>query len=257
MAGGQPSAAVDRYDPAGDLWVPLGDKPTPVSQAGAIALGGKIYVPGGEGAGGTVQAILEAYDPRARSWTKLKALPAPRSRYALVALEGRLYLIGGWDGQRPSAAVFIYDPKTDSWASGSALPTPRQHASATVSSGRIYLIGGEGAGGPLRENLRLDPTIASGGWDSLAPLPQPIGTPGAVSVINTLLIFDAAARTAWQYDQAADAWQPLPIPADAVVAPAATLLDSSIYFLGDRAEGQGALGEYRVIYTTFVPGRGP
>jgi DNA-binding CsgD family transcriptional regulator len=256
QTAGTPSAAVDRYDPESDLWVSLTDKPTAVSHAGAIVLRGRIYVPGGEMAGGKVSPILETYDPRERRWDHAAPLPEGRSRYALVAFEGQIYVIGGWDGTQARSEVFIYNPESDTWSAGPPLPSPRQEAGAAVVSGRIFVVGGAGPGGPLRESIRLDPSAEGRGWDVMAPLPQPIASPGAISVINTLLIFDAAAAAGWQYDQTADAWQPIDIPPSASLSPAITLLESSIYFVSGRSAAvSGGLGEYHVIYTTFVPVR--
>ncbi|MEI7768749.1 MAG: LuxR C-terminal-related transcriptional regulator [Chloroflexales bacterium] len=253
---GTPSAAVDRYDPESNLWVSLTDKPHAVSHAGAIVLRGKIYVPGGELANGKVTAMLETYDPRQRRWDMAAPLPAGRSRYALVATEGQFYLIGGWDGAQARAEVFIYDPERDSWGEGPSLPSPQQGAGAAVVSDRIFVVGGVGTGGPLRESIRLDPSAQGRGWDVMAPLPQPIARPGATAVINTLLVFDAAAHAGWQYDQTADAWEPIEIPSSAEISPGMTLLESSIYFVSGRSAAvSGGLTEYRVIYTTFVPAR--
>ncbi len=260
LIGGQvdgvPSAAVDRYDPESNLWVSLTDKPTAVSHAGAIVLRGRIYVPGGELAGGKVSDILEIYDPHERRWDHAAPLPAGRSRYALVAIEGQIYVIGGRDATQARSEIFIYNPESDIWSEGPPLPSPRQDAGAAVVSGRIFVVGGVGDGGVLRESIRLDPSLDGRSWDVMAPLPQPMISPGAVSVINTLLIFDAAAAAGWQYDQTADAWQPLDIPVSASLAPRCILLESSIYFLSGRSAAvSGKLSEYRVIYTTFVPGR--
>ncbi len=260
-ADGAPRAWLDRFDPQSGRWVSLDDKPTAVSNAGAVSLRGKIYVPGGEDADGRPTAALEAYDPQERRWESdetLAPLPEARSRYALTVWEGRIFLFGGWDGAGPSADVFVYDPALNEWSRGVALPTPRQYGAATVVAGKVYMVGGEGEGGALSDALRLDPADEGGGqWEPLAPLPVPVARPGAITVINSLLVFDGAGKAGWQYDATADDWPSYPIPTDAPVAAVATLLGPSIFFLGDSAAATpGALGEYRVIFTTFVPARG-
>lgn len=258
---GLPVGLLDRYDPQSGRWVSLDDKPTPVSEAGAISLRGRLYVPGGEGADGRPTAAFEAYDPQERRWQQLAPLPAPRSRYALAVWEGRIFLIGGWDGAALSDEVFVYDPEADRWSEAGALPEPpRQRAAATVVAGRLYLTGGEGPAGPLSEVLRLDPGEASGGrWERLAQLPAPVARPSAITVINSLLVVDAATPAAWQYDASADAWTPYPIVEGAPVASRAALLGTSIYFVSDESADSpkaGAVGEYQAIFTSFFPVRG-
>ncbi len=256
-ASGHAVTQLDRYDPQIDRWVALADKPTAISDARAISLRGRIYVPGGATDAGPTTAF-EAYDPREQSWEHLPPLPAARSRYALAVWEGRIFLMGGWDGRAPVAEVFIYDPEQKRWTTGSPLPSARMDAGAAVVAGQIYVVGGEDGGTPLSESLRLDPSgDASARWERIAPMPQPIIRPAAIAVINSLLVFDAAGRVGWQYDSAADAWSRYVIPADAPVAADATLLNTSIYFVSNAtAPIPGTIGEYRVIFTIFVPTRG-
>lgn len=253
VADGAASAAVDRYDPASDLWVSLGDKPTPVSHAGAVALRGKIYVPGGEDGSGQVRDTLDIFDPRQGRWEAGPALPAPRSRYAVVAWEGRIYLIGGWDGAEARGEVFIFDPEAGAWSPGEALETPSQGAGAVVSAGRLYVVGGEGGGGPLRDAVQLAPGDAS--WGGIAPLPRPMASPAIVAPVGTVLVFDAASREGFQYDEVADAWLRIDVPPEARLG-AVAQLNSSIYFVADAAAPEpGALSEYTAVYKVFLPNR--
>ncbi|PDV98856.1 helix-turn-helix domain-containing protein [Candidatus Chloroploca asiatica] len=257
MQDDQPLALLDRYDPQTGLWVSLVDKPTAVTEIDAIVLRGKIYVPGGETVGGAVSNVLEAYNPREQQWEVLSSLPEPRSRYALTVWEGRIYVIGGWNGQRLVEDVFIYDPEQDSWSRGVSLPSGRQHANATTLAGQIYLVGGEGASGPLRDTLRLDPGADNGGrWEGKAPMPIAIAKPGLAAVINTLLVFDDDAQAAWQYNPVADAWSTYTMPEIAFQASDLVLFNTSLFFVaGADASPPGAVGEYRVIFTIFVPSR--
>lgn len=257
MQDNQPLALLDRYDPQTGLWVSLVDKPTAVTEIDAIVLRGKIYVPGGETVGGTVSNVLEAYNPREQQWEVLSSLPEPRSRYALTVWEGRIYLIGGWNGQQLVEDVFIYDPEQDSWSRGISLPSGRQYANATTLAGQIYLVGGEGASGPLRDTLRLDPGADNGGrWEGKAPMPIAIAKPGLAAVINTLLVFDDDAQAAWQYNPVADAWSTYTMPEIAFQASDLVLFNTSLFFVaGADASPPGAVGEYRVIFTIFVPSR--
>jgi DNA-binding CsgD family transcriptional regulator len=255
--GSAPSASIDRFDPESNLWVSLTDKPSAVSDAGAISLHGNIYVPGGIDAAGKVRDILEIFDPREQRWSLGAPMPLPRSRYALVAWEGRLYVIGGWDGARARSEVYIYDPQTNSWAEGPPLVTPRQSAGAAVNAGRIYVIGGSADSGPLREGLRLDPTAKNARWEAIAPLPVSSSAPSVVAPVGTLLVFDPTQRQGFKYDQESDSWKGFDIPADAMISSNVTLLGPSIYFVADNTSPiPGLVDEYRVIFTVFVPSSG-
>lgn len=249
------SASIDRYDPLNDLWVSLGEKPSPVQHISAATLRGKIYVPGGEDAAGEVRDLLEIYDPRERGWSSGPALPAPRSRYTLITWDGQLYLMGGWDGQQVRDEVFIFDPDTNRWSTGPTLPTPRQRAGAAVVSGRLYLIGGEGADGLVRDSARLDPGDNSvRGWSSIAPLPRAIEAPAVVTAAGALLVFDAELREGIQYNQTSDVWQSFAVPVEAVIASSAVTIEPNIYFITGASTPQpGAVGQYQTIYTLFLP----
>lgn len=246
---------LDRYDPKMKLWVSLADKPTPVSAIRAAELRGKIYVPGGELADGTVTDRFEVYDPRDQRWYSLASLPAPRSRYGLAVWEGKLYVLGGWDGQQERAEVFIYDPERNGWQSGLSLPEARQYASAAVVSDRLYVVGGERKGEALRDCLRLEAEGNAARWQYLPPLPEPIGRPQTVALLNTLLALDGQGREVWQYDGGADAWMPYPLSNTLNGDTAIALLNTGLFFVaGAQAAEPGAVREYQVLYTIFVPG---
>lgn len=254
--GGAPSATVERYDPSKDQLVALNDKPTPATHVQAVTIGGKIYVPGGEAASGQVLDVFEAYDPRTKQWEALPSLPAARSRYALADFEGQLYVFGGWDGARHRAEVFAYDPRTRQWAARAPMRTPRRGAGAALVEERIYVIGGENESGALAVNERYDPTGEDGGvWESVVPLRTPVAAPLVVGTVNSVLLFDAAQRSASEYSPAADAWSlAVDVPADVGLSSRAAALSTSIFLFGADAAGKpDAISEYRVTYSTLVP----
>lgn len=251
-----PSGVVERYDPSKDQLVALNEKPTPVSHVQAVTIGGKIYVPGGEGDGGQVLASAEAYDPRTKQWETLPPLPAPRSRYALADYEGQLYLFGGWDGASYRAEVFVFDPRTRQWAERAAMRTPRRNAGAALVEERIYVVGGENEAGPLAVNERYDPTGDTGGtWETLVPLPAPVAAPTVVATVNSVLLFDPGQRTATEYSPSADAWRAsVSVPNEIGLSSRAASLSTSIFLFGaNAARTPGAVGEYQVIYSTLFP----
>jgi DNA-binding CsgD family transcriptional regulator/N-acetylneuraminic acid mutarotase len=259
VAGGAasgPSAVIERYDPASNLWASLGEKPTPASQVQAAIVRGLIYVPGGEGADGKPLAVVEAYDPRNQRWETLPPLPEPRSRYALASVEGRLYLFGGWDGSSYRAEVFVYDPDAKHWSTAASMRTPRRGAGAAVVEGRIYVIGGENESGGLRINERYDPNGGQAGqWESVTPLQFAVSAPAVTDVAGNIWVFDAQKRTALQYNPSADAWKSIAIPDTIAVSSRAIAFNNTTIFLfGAPGSGTpGAVSQYQAIYSLFLP----
>lgn len=252
-----PTATVQRYDPANDIWVSLTNKPTAVNHMQAAILNGNIYVPGGETGEGQVSDVLEVYNPRDQQWGALSSLPAPRSRYAIASFEGHLYLFGGWDGEQFCSEVFIYDPAADVWHEGPLLPTPRRDAGAAVVRGLIYVVGGENEKGALQVNEFYDPTRSEAGvWNSAVPLSEPIRSPAVVNVVNNLLVLDPQTHRMAQYNADTDSWIETIIPTEIALSNQAVVVDGSIFFFGrsGRNKETASLSEYRAFYKTFLPG---
>ncbi len=248
---GQPSAAIDRYDPENNLWVSLTDKPTAVSHIGAAVLRGKIYVPGGIDVSGQVRDILEIFDPREQRWHTGAALPAPRSNYALVAWEGQLYLIGGWDGKQVRSEVYIYDPQRDTWSTGPTLPSPRQDAGATVVAGQIYVVGGSDGAVGLREMIELNPAEDEMRWQMKAPVPMAVAKSGVVSAISMIFTFDPDNKRVFEYNQINDVWESVDVPDFVVISSRTTLLGSDFYIISE--DFFGIMSGYKAIFTTYIP----
>lgn len=253
---GTAMAAVERYDPANDVWVTLEEKPTAVSHIQAVTLGGLIYVPGGEGEDGTVLDIFEVYDPRSQQWKSMPPLPAPRSHYALASFEGQLYLFGGWDGTMYCADVFIYNPMEEQWHTGQPLPRPRRNAGAAIAEDRIYVIGGEDEYGPVQVNERYDTTVSSDEyhWQSAAPLPVAIAQPSVASIISSIFVFDAQRHQMLRYNPSTDSWHVEEIPARSASPAQVVALRSSIFVFGlPIGNKAGKVSEYHAIYEVFLP----
>ena len=91
----------------------------------AAAMGGKIYVTGGEVGSGTGSLnSVYVYDPQADTWTQLASMGTARQVHASAAVGGKLYVFGGYDGRRLSTAE-VYDPASDSWAQVTSLNSAR------------------------------------------------------------------------------------------------------------------------------------
>lgn len=220
--GGETSSGVTNlltiYSPGSNSWTAGPAKPTPVSNVGAAAIAGRLYVPGGSRADGGATDVLEVYDVRARTWEKRAPLPGPVAAYALAASGGKLYLFGGWDGAAYRADTLIYDPATDSWTVGSPLPSPRAFMAAGELKGLIYVVGGFDGKRELARVDVYDPAGegAAGPWSSRAPLSQPRAGLG-LAVLGSRLYAIGGGWTAQlahneQFDVPSGAWSRIETP---------------------------------------------
>jgi DNA-binding CsgD family transcriptional regulator len=131
------------YDIATDTWARLPDKPTPVTNAKAVVVGGKIYVPGGRGETHKSTNVVEQFDPTLNAWQTEEKLPEPTSEYALAANEGRFYLFGGQSNEILLSSVLSFDPDIKVWTKETELPNAISGMSAINIGNDIVLIGGE------------------------------------------------------------------------------------------------------------------
>ena len=86
------------YDPATEVWLTKAPMPTARSGCNSAALGGRIYVAGGELQTAQYLAAyraFEAYDPAANVWYQLPPLLIPRHEAAMAALGSRVHILGG------------------------------------------------------------------------------------------------------------------------------------------------------------------
>lgn len=257
-----PTAAVVRYDAAGDRWTVGRPKPTAVADAQAAMIGGKIYVPGGRGMDGQPVRTLEIYNPRTDAWETGAELPVARSGYALVALDGKLLLFGGWDGERYSPSVFEYTPEDDQWSERAAMPTARGFAAAAVVAGRVFVIGGTANSGPLDVVEAYSPEAdgaQDSGWVTGSAMPATGSYLNAVVVADSILVFGGPEGTQTirlGYSATEDAWAKLDAPTQA--APARTgvaALGPLVHLIGGR-QGVTASSShltYQAIYVSFIP----
>ena len=97
--------------------------PRDLSVPAAVAMGGKIYVTGGDSQGDSVNSAY-VYDPQADAWTQLASMSIARQCHASAAVGGKLYVFGGVGRYRLSTAE-VYDPASDSWAQALELTAVR------------------------------------------------------------------------------------------------------------------------------------
>jgi N-acetylneuraminic acid mutarotase len=182
------------YDPGADTWKALAPMPSKRIAAVASAVGGKIYVMGGNGnyasredmplVGEQPHRVLdtnEEYDPATNTWRTRQTMPTPRSHMSGGVVNGKIYLIGGRLASMSVATgsttdiVEEYDPATDRWGFLKLrMPTPRDSTVAGVYQGRIYVAGGQSItainNSVSRALEAYDP--ATNTWQTLATMPQ-------------------------------------------------------------------------------------
>ncbi|MEE9319834.1 MAG: hypothetical protein V3U76_05250 [Granulosicoccus sp.] len=133
-------------DPA-ESWRPAttsdGSVFTPRHEAGAVEVGGKLYLMGGRGS-----RPAEVFDPIARSWRNLGPAPMELHHFQPVAIGNTIYVIGAMTCCYPEESsvetIYLFDTQTESWSTGSNIPAARARGSAgaVVHNGKIYLVGG-------------------------------------------------------------------------------------------------------------------
>lgn len=256
VAGGV-TGSTWRYDPSDKTWTPLNAKPTPVEDAGAVVLNGKIYIPGGRLADGTISNRLEIFDPALGAWTAGRPLPAPRSAYGIAAVDGRLYLFGGWDGSKTSNDVFAYDPVSDTWEQRSPMPTARAYAGTSVVDGSIYVIGGEDQGRVLNVNEQYTPSKeGEAAWSPRTALPDARSRFGSAALSNLIFVLGGTPKdTPLYYDVRSDSWKAFEPPQTPLgKQPAIAVRDASLFVIvssQDRTES--LVYELRMLYTVVLP----
>jgi N-acetylneuraminic acid mutarotase len=106
------------------------------------AIGGKLYVAGGNIGSGTASRRLDVFDPATNTWTTRAAMPTARVAAAAAVTQGRLYVIGGRNGTTYLDAVEAYDPLNNSWSAPTAMINPRAGLGAAGIGQLIYTVGG-------------------------------------------------------------------------------------------------------------------
>jgi len=253
------TAAVERYDPEGDIWTPLNDKPTSVAYVGAASIAGKVYVPGGCDAGSRPTDVVEVYDPGEDAWREVAPLPAPRCAYALAAYDGGLYLFGGWDGERYVSTAYAYAPETDTWRELPSADTRRGFAGAAALFDRLYVVGGYDGDRELTTCGVYDP--ASETWGTCAPLAVGRGGLGLASVGGQLYAVGGGGWSSYlgfneRYTPDDDSWTAIETPLVREWRnPGVSVVGGSLYAVGGWSNDYLSLNQaYEALpFRIFIP----
>lgn len=220
---GEPSAALQIYDPFLDQWT-LGP-PLPleggVDHANVATAGGKLYVLGGLAIiQGQATGRTFEFDPATGAWTERQPMPTARGASGVAELGGKIYVAGGQRGAATGNEFAVFDPASNTWSVLPSMPTARNHLTAQALGGKFYAIGGR-VTALLGTVEMYDPESRT--WASRAPMLTArsgiaSGTlRGRIQVLGgeTSTQPGGTFRENEEYDPAANTWQaltPLPTP---------------------------------------------
>ncbi len=206
--------------------------PVPVRYPAVAALGGRIYVFGGESIGGSQgQAVdaIQMVDPQAKAATRIGHLPRPVMGAAAAVVGGHIYVAGGvstsgasTSGASTSASagatssggassagatvdqVLAFDPTNRRTLVAGTLPAPVAYAGVQVVGQRVWLVGGESAGAPQDSVEMFTPNRGFGTAGASGAGSPYFG--GKLLVAdrgnNRLLLLDNNNQVVWNYPSA-------------------------------------------------------
>jgi hypothetical protein len=133
-----PTATVERFDPAKGTFSPMPPMTRPRSEhtATLLADGDAVLVAGGDDS-------AELFDVATQSFTALKVgLPEGMAGHAAVTLaDGRVLLTGGVKSDGTSTAAVLFDPTKRAFVDGKA-HARSMHTATALPDGRVLLAGG-------------------------------------------------------------------------------------------------------------------
>jgi hypothetical protein len=262
-----PSASSNNAGHSPGKAVVAGHLPRPMTAGSAFALGGTLYVAGGQvtpavGAGqataspsatATTSDTVLSYQPGRSAVTVAGRLPVPVANAGAAVLNGTAFLIGGDNGVRAVPTV----TRLQLVPASTAVPSAATATGAAGADASVETVGGAPAvGGPVVASQPwLGPPLSSG---HLAPHSDPSVLPGDILIAdnanNRLLIVDPQGRMRWQFPRAGDLpkGQAFRVPDDAFFSPngrqiVATEEDYSVVSVVDIAT-------HRIVYRYGAPG---
>jgi N-acetylneuraminic acid mutarotase len=206
------------------IWSKAAPMNVPRSELQAIAVGGKIYVIGGnvrmmkDGEMATLPTtgLSQVYDPKADAWRDIAPLPRGSTHNGIAALGGTIYVAGGFAARGHAEAtdrVYAYDTSTDRWRELAPLSSPRGATALIGLNGKVHIIGGRNGPAAVATHEVYDP--ATNKWTLAAPLPVARDHVGIAIVDGKIHVY--GGRTTGDtsnvglhdiYDPATNTWTP-------------------------------------------------
>lgn len=143
------AAEIDLYDPEKNaFYKKVATLPTPVSFAGVVSYGGKIFVIGGFNNAGAAVAVTQIYDVTTDEWTSGSSLGQPRANIDAVVVYDKIYIVGGTINNADNTTfsilnqVTMYDITADSWSALVTAPGSIANHTSFALNDIIYFLGG-------------------------------------------------------------------------------------------------------------------
>lgn len=167
VAGGVGSARV-LAGPVGGRLKQVGALTSPRADAAVFALGGAVYVLGGE-QGSTPTAQIARVDLSSGRVAPAGSFEEPLAEAAVAVKGNAAYIVGGWTGQKYATAVLRYTPGAAP-ALVARLPVGLRSPAVTIAGNTLIVAGGLGEQGLSRQVYGVD--LASGAVKALSSLAQ-------------------------------------------------------------------------------------
>jgi N-acetylneuraminic acid mutarotase len=211
-----PSAAIHAQTAGAGEWSTPMQLTTDRSEIGAVLIGGKLYVAGGNALGRQDSPLFQELDLATGRWRDLAPMPRGSSHLVMATLNGKIYLAGGFTAnvhRNPLDQFLEYDPATNQWRPLAPLSSPRGAVGLVAVGGLIHAIGGRGPDGNVVATHEVYNT-ATNSWAPKAPLPVARDHLGIAVVDGQIHVFGGRTgatvdRVAEHdvYDPATDRWR--------------------------------------------------
>lgn len=251
-----PSAVVEIYDPAWDVWALTGHMEFGRGAHTATLLpDGKVLAVGGFDLGAQES---EVYDPMSGTWSNTGTLSSPRVWHTATLLpHGRVLVVGGNSNGSTLATAELYDPVSGVWTPATPMASARERHTATLlPSGKVLVAGGydRNSSGFVATAELYNP--ASGTWSSAGTLPSALSWQTATLLPNGKVLvaggnggsgYLAAANL---YDPGSGTWSSTSAMSSPRGGHAAVLLSSGKVLVAGGASNGGDLASAEVYDPT-------
>lgn len=140
-ADGRPTAVVEVYSPANNLWRNVSPLPVPLIGGLALEEGGHLYFFGGWDGKAYVNTAYK-YDPALDTWQVLPPMTHARAYTAGGTIGSALYVVGGFDGESELSDCAVFDTNENGWRDCPPLLQKRAGAGGVVLLNKLYVLGG-------------------------------------------------------------------------------------------------------------------
>lgn len=245
-----PQPDVCEYDPT-QVYEPPGrqaaghwrfehNAPIPSPEAGAVAVGGYVYLVGGQAREGTEPTLLR-FDPRTGEYRHEPDAPVAIDHPVVTAHDGEVILASGYvNGSEPTNRVWAYSPRSGDWRELPPMRIARGAAAGAVVGDRLYIAGGTTRFG--NENEPIDSLeiydFDRRRWLRGPPMPTPRHHFG-VGLADGRLFFAGgrqpqrmALAAFEEFDPSSGRWRRMPDLPNGVGSPAVTAGDGLVIVTG-------------------------